>query len=616
MNSKIYTIVEEKNEIDDHLLDIIGNEFKFDHQKGLSEWIKNSIAAYVRSNTPIEQQTIFLRFTDSENNNAVMECIDFVGMNSEQIINAFKRWGDPKAAQYGYTQSKRVPGGHGNGGKFYMRQMFKGSDFITYKNGKLCIYGFIYGSGPNKKYGFANGYKDVSMTPEEAIKFAGIQDLPIPNALKEMILSSKTGFTVVRGISPLGMVNKIQANKICEKLRNYPQVRRHLERVTSFVIHNGKILGRLIPDKLEPKQGFEEPVELVIPERLSYLDGGEEHEIIFNNNKYPAGKLILKTSAEALERGGRFGDLNRIEIYADNEPVAAYYMHEFGVSMYPQSVFIYGDCECPILEDPDDDCVKNDRSKLIAENPKTIALLQWIGERVNELAEKILDEEKKEQDKLRKEHSKSYNDLLNRWSARFMNKIRAELLVGPGIGEGTGFGAGGSSGGSSGGGEKPHAASNGSGQGTNEGGGNTPKKKPRNPRVLLSGIDIDPFSSTGEKLTLDPRQGIIYQRLQDVSEGIYWINTSSPLASAVLKRFTDKSQQWRSYLFQRHVDILLKEAIRNLFKRDSDQFNPDLIDADIFGKFLLEIHEAASEDLEQFLLDNAYESDEHTTNGI
>ena len=46
---EILEILEEKNVIDDHLLDIIGNEFKFSHEKGLSEWLKNSADA--RMNT-------------------------------------------------------------------------------------------------------------------------------------------------------------------------------------------------------------------------------------------------------------------------------------------------------------------------------------------------------------------------------------------------------------------------------------------------------------------------------------------------------------------------------------------------------------------------------------
>jgi len=38
--------------IDDAVLDLIGNEFKFDHAKGLAEWLKNSCDVYLRDNTP------------------------------------------------------------------------------------------------------------------------------------------------------------------------------------------------------------------------------------------------------------------------------------------------------------------------------------------------------------------------------------------------------------------------------------------------------------------------------------------------------------------------------------------------------------------------------------
>lgn len=37
--------------IDEAVLDLIGNEFKFDHAKGLAEWIKNSCDAYLREET-------------------------------------------------------------------------------------------------------------------------------------------------------------------------------------------------------------------------------------------------------------------------------------------------------------------------------------------------------------------------------------------------------------------------------------------------------------------------------------------------------------------------------------------------------------------------------------
>jgi len=150
--SEILEIIEEKNVIDDHLLDIIGNEFKFSHEKGLSEWLKNSVDAYLRAGIADEDSFVFFRFKDKDE--VVFECIDFVGMTSDDIDNALKRWGDPDAAKRG-TRA-RTFGGHGNGGKFYMRQMFKHSYFITYRSGELNVFGF----NENLRYGFAKGFKD------------------------------------------------------------------------------------------------------------------------------------------------------------------------------------------------------------------------------------------------------------------------------------------------------------------------------------------------------------------------------------------------------------------------------------------------------------------------
>src|SRR3989344_6101788 len=172
--SKTLKIVEEKNVIDDNLLDIIGNEFNFDHEKGLAEWLKNSVDAYIRKGVSDHDQRIIFRVSDGSKNNAVFECVDFVGMAETDIQKAFKRWGDPEAAKRGLN--KRVYGGHGNGGKFYMRQMFNESHFITYKDGKISIFGF----NNNKKYGFARGFKSQPIIPAQALKIAGIENLNFP----------------------------------------------------------------------------------------------------------------------------------------------------------------------------------------------------------------------------------------------------------------------------------------------------------------------------------------------------------------------------------------------------------------------------------------------------
>ena len=102
------------------------------------------------------------------------------------------------------------------------------------------------------------------------------------------------------------------------------------------------------------------------------------------------------------------------------------------------------------------------------------------------------------------------------------------------------------------------------------------------PRVLLSGQDHDPLNIALEGiLHLSERESVVYQRPQDVAEYIYWINTASPMASKILERFTHESIQWRNFLFERYVDIFVKEAIHELEKKDYENFTADTVDQKI-----------------------------------
>ena len=88
--------------IDDAVLDLIGNEFKFDHAKGLAEWLKNSCDAYLRDKSPDDEQVMIVRLTEDGSSRLTrIECIDFVGMTKLQIDDAFKRFFDPQAAKKG-----------------------------------------------------------------------------------------------------------------------------------------------------------------------------------------------------------------------------------------------------------------------------------------------------------------------------------------------------------------------------------------------------------------------------------------------------------------------------------------------------------------------------------
>ena len=217
-----FDIQEQPNVFDDAFLDVIGNDFKFDHVKGIAEWIKNSSDAYARLDVPDSSHVVYLRFSPRANNvPASFACIDFVGMTRADIDEAFKRWGDRRAASRG--TGKRTLGGHGNGGKFYMRQMFTRSQFVTYRNGSLNVFGF----NERKRYGYAHGYENKASSLDKAQAFAGISNLRVPDLISELWNDKGIGFTVVTGEGPQRLLSwKPQVTEICRKLRVHPQSRR------------------------------------------------------------------------------------------------------------------------------------------------------------------------------------------------------------------------------------------------------------------------------------------------------------------------------------------------------------------------------------------------------
>jgi hypothetical protein len=413
----------QKNVFDDHFLDVIGNEFKFDHVKGLAEWLKNSADAYVREGVPDDDAFIWLRLSSrTKNRPARLEVIDFVGMAKDDIDNAFKRWGDPRAATR--ETGRRVLGGHGNGGKFYMRQMFKISHFVTYRNGKLNIFGF----NEKKRYGYASNHEEKPMKPGEALALAGlVGSTEIPPAVRKRWAKGEVGFTVVVGEDPRKFKGEGSLADIQRRLCVHSQSRR-LVKHKPIIVVRGDASARLVPDEILPRPGFEEPFEAEIPETLDW-DG---QKFAFRNGRYPQAHLKLWTSAHPFSRTGDKASLNSIDILGEVGCIGSYRLNELGYLRYSaEAEFIYGECFCPILEDPEDDCVRNDRGKLV-ESEKTQALLAWLRQQVDVFTERMADKEKDEKRRAELKQSTAFNEMLNRWKNTFMEKIFAEVFGGPG----------------------------------------------------------------------------------------------------------------------------------------------------------------------------------------
>jgi len=601
-------IREEQNVYHDNILDIWGNDFNFSHEKGLAEWLKNSVDAYRRVGAADKDQFIIFRFTDgTQTTPSVIECIDFVGMELVDIEKAFKWWGDPDAAKRG--QKIKVFGGHGNGGKFYMRQMFMQSHFVTYKQGKINVFGF----NENRKYGFAEGYKDRKTSLDEALRIAGIEKSIIPNAVLRLLEHGETGFTVVKGIRPKKIVGRsLPVFRICDKLKYHPQARSPLKFSNVSVIHNGKIItNSLRMEEIESLEGFEGPFFFEIPDEIDSVSDGETgKKVSMYDKRYGKGSLVLKTSSLPFGRGGRKPELNCIDIVGEIGVIASYNMQQIGfLRYYPQAQYVYGECSCPILEDPEYDCVQNDRERLV-DNDRTASLLQWIAKRIDEVAGKIAEKEAKAEEAENIRATDEFNQILNKWKNQFMSKLFAEVLGGTGKGDTTG---GQGDEGSGGGSKKESKEKNGLGSGAGKGGGEGDEKKKgtKAPLVLLSGQEDPEFP--GVPVTFSDRHFAVEQRQQDVDRGIYWINLEKPMAKKIIDKYGVDSPRWRNYLFQRYVDIFTKETLYRLAKKEGGSLTPEQADYEIMRVSSL-VYDKATIDLEDFLLNEKYNSTKKNEN--
>jgi hypothetical protein len=589
MNVKINV---EPTVIVDELLDTLGREWASDHVKGQNEWWKNSVDQYIRDDVPEQQRVILVELLETKpKKNSTFRVIDFGGTTRDEINKAFKRWGDIKAA--GRGTSKRTFGGHGNGGKFYMRSAFETSRLITFRAGRLSSFGF----NRDKRYGFQEGYDNVALPLSEALTFAGIDEASLPEMAAKRLAASQ-GFTVVVGEKPNNFQRSATARKILQKLTEHPQARRIIARQPVFARTSSdegwRQLRSIDP---EPRPDFAEEIRIQLPVML--LDEND-NEIILRDEQRPEAYLALETSKDSLRGTG----LNRIDVIGEIGSIGSHDIPSLALDKHPaHGDFIYGELYCPKLEDPEYRVVDNDRERLI-NNEVTRVVLAWVSRQVDDLAGRLAEADAKQRQAADLSQSSAFNELLNQWKNRFMPTLMAQLFGGPG--EGGGFGGSGNGTGGAGGGDVAVDGDPSDGDGAAEGGeegggGDETKRGRRSPTVLLSGQDPDPLDLMAPPLQLSPRQPAVYQRPADVPEGVYWINTSRPLSERILDRFGAESTHWRSYLFDRYVEIILKEAIHQL-ERDEGGLTADGVEGHI-DRVYTQVHDQAFEDLEQFLFD-------------
>ncbi len=583
----------EKPVIDEAVLDLIGKEFKFDHAKGIAELLKNSVDAYNIEGIPDEQQIIYIYLNLSKNNLIKsIDVIDFVGMNRTKIDAAFKRWFDPNAAKKISADQQhniKTLGGHGNGGKFYMREMFKSSSLITYRSARLNSFGF----NELKQYGFDSKMDNIDVSIEEAVEISELKNNGnLYNEIKNILFERKR-FTIVRGLQPKSAHKTNYLKDLINKLIVHPQAKRIIQHKQVYLlIGKHSQSTRLRIPTLLPKKGFEGHFEFVCPQIVNY--DGENIKMYLNEQI----KLTLFTSEEPL-KGSKFRGRNSIDFLSDVGVIANYEISKIGhFRTYVYSEFIYGECYAQVMED--EKYVTNDRNEFIGAS-KTEALLSWTKECIESLCEKMEESAKREKKKINLKKTSELNELLNKWKNRFLQKLIRDRLAG--VGNDLGM------------------------EGNNEEAWNVdPQKKNQHrkdsqkkignegrdkvkkvntfPEVRISGMHPDPFSENDEPFDCDQRQPAVYQRPIDFKNGIYWINTSKHIANMILEKSGPDSIRWREYLFQRYIDIIVKEAIYFLGKTDAD-FTSDTVMNEI-DRVTSEALDLAAVDLNSFLFEEAY----------
>jgi hypothetical protein len=203
-----------------------------------------------------------------------------------------------------------------------------------------------------------------------------------------------------------------------------------------------------------------------------------------------------------------------------------------------------------------------------------------------------------------------FNRALDQWKNKFMTKMTAEIFGGPNLGDAVGgFGMGGEqkvAKGERNGTSDPSDRKN-AGDNSDSGGGGAGDKAsrgPKFPRVLLSSFDIDPLDPTStQKVECHPRHPPVYQRAGgDVSAGIYWINTSRLFAKKLIDTYKVDSSRWREYLFQRYIEIIIKQMIQETARREPN-LRAEVVD-ELMDKVTSQVHDAAATELETFLFND------------
>jgi hypothetical protein len=594
-------------------LDTIGRSFRFKHAKGTAEWLKNSLDQYLRLRERGAEPRqggwpVIIDLIDgtSARNGPHLAVIDFGGATLSSIDRFFLEWGSRSAATHGGTATAAVTGGHGNGGKFYMREMWRdGARLLTWRDGKATSLVV------DKKEDGTTGeweFRDEQMTWGEALT----RGLALPAHAREAehiiqhleqadpsliteLDQQKRGVTVALGMRAVQVYSsndvvrgrKWDAQKLVDELREAPQARRPIRELSISLLVNGhEALRRLVHDELEDDPDWP-PTEDAVPGTLlgTVPQAGD------------IGRLRLRKSAHQLV--GRLRHRNTVWVMDGNgNPIAFYPVSELPLpGSSPLTSFIHG--ELHLTYNGVDAVVQNDRERLV-HTQDTDSILDWVANQIWCRVQVAEAQQREVRHRSELEIAALLNDSLNQHAKRFLQELQTQIMIdvidwdseGGGVGK-VGSGTGGRGQGSGGEGTREQGAGGSEGAGgTREVPGTTqPTRRPRFPQVLLSDIDADPSRADGATKPLTVRHPPLEQDDVDKQYNVWWINTKHPFAVEALNRGGARGHAFRSHQLCMFRDVVQREGLRYLQRREAE-LGLDIVEnelSEISNRFLAEL---------------------------
>ena len=547
-----------------------------DHKKGIPEWLKNADDSYTRheefNQRDFSDLPILLNFTKNEFTGNEIICLDFGGASAEIMVEHIPHYGSPDAATHGKKLTNRqVSGGHGSGGKFYALSQFRECRVISYYDGKLTILEL------SKEDDYIVD-EDRRVSPEEAIKIVGFQNWSyFKNQGKDIlrkILNKQLNFFCWKGSEPKDLkqiAGKRNLVNVLASIANHPQSRSALR---SRIVH-ALLNGELIFPCMKPQTVEEDPTfgvrEFSLPNDL----GGTKFNKYFNST--------LKVTLSKVPLIGERSSLNILEIDAFEKNIAYY---EMPVLLLDKGLSknLYAQIDCPELKEYR--CVSNDRFHLI-DGEISHLFLDWCKIKLKEVLDELTNKEKKTQEKRQldelgnflKELTDEISDLLeeeNILKSKFKQDGAGQSKVDV-PSKKPGFGGEGKIG-TKGGGIRTGGIE--SKEGPSE-----LKKQKSKIQILVSNHDPDPLNP-GKTYDMIERQPILFQRVEDVDYGIWWINSQKNYIKKIKIRDPGAAP---FYFFLVKETVFSHRARRRFRERESydpdglEELNFQLID-DIFSK--------------------------------